>query len=183
MSDSSLAEKIRVPSGAASSSTAPVVGEGEDVLAERDDVAVVQDLVARDLVAVEQGAVLAAEVDHHEADADAADLRVMAGEPLVGQEDVAFARAADGDAVLREWEALLPALRALDRDLGHRVCQPASALRRFTAKYPLRTRTCASLRFTRRTSIVRHSAVRRLLRRVGQQVVVVQLVGDRPRRP
>ena len=119
---------------------------------------------------------------HEEAAAVAADLRVVAGEPLVGQEDVALARAADGDAVLGEREALLARpSAALDRDLGHRrrARRRFTAARRFTAKYPLRTRTSASLRLDAgapRSS--RQVPSGGLLRRVGQQVVVVQLVGD-----
>ena len=72
-----------------------------------------------DGLAVQQGAVLALEVEDEVPVALLQDLRVVAGEPLVGQEDVALPRAADGHAVLDEREALLGPVRGLDGDLGH----------------------------------------------------------------
>src|SRR4030095_1429223 len=70
-------------------------------------------------LAVQQRAVLAAQVGQEGAVGTPADLRAVAREPLVGQEDVAVARAADGHAVLVDLLALARAVRALDRDFGH----------------------------------------------------------------
>ena len=123
MSEISRAEKMCVPSGCGSCSSSVVLvarREGEQVLAQRDHVAVAQPRARRHALAVQQGAVLAAAGrPGRRRSPSAADLRVVAREPLVGQEDVALARAADGDALLVEREALPRAVRALDGDLRH----------------------------------------------------------------
>ena len=96
-----------------------VIGEGEAVLAQRDHVAVAELALGGHPLAVQERAVLAAQVGQERALAAPADLRVVAREPLVGQEDVAVARAADRDAVLADLDPLARPVRALDGDLGH----------------------------------------------------------------
>src|SRR5205085_11587791 len=93
--------------------------EGKDVLAERDHVAVAEAAVPVHGLAVEEGAVLAAEVVQEEVGLLLQDLRVVPGEPLVGEEDVAVARAADGDALLDEGKTFAGAVAGVDGDLGH----------------------------------------------------------------
>jgi hypothetical protein len=121
IADSSRTEKTRVPSGSRSSSSSAAVlrAEGEGVLAESDHVAWSQAAPLAHRLAVEQRAVLAVEVAHPVAVAPVLDRGVVAREPLVGEEDVALARAADRDPRLGERVALAGAAGGLDGDLGH----------------------------------------------------------------
>ena len=93
--------------------------EGEGVLAEGDHVARPQPPPLAHGLPVEERAVLALEVAHPVALAPLLDRGVVAGEPLVGQEDVALAGAPDRDPPLRERVALAGAAGGLDGDLGH----------------------------------------------------------------
>ena len=74
-------------------------GEGEGVLAQGDDVAGSQPPPLLQWLPVEQGPVLAAQVVDEVAFGAVLDGRVVAREPLVGEEDVALTGAADGDPV------------------------------------------------------------------------------------
>jgi hypothetical protein len=93
--------------------------EGQHVLAQRDHVAVAQATVAVHGLPVEERPVLAAQVVQEEARVLAQDLGVVAREPLVGQEDVAVAGAANGHPLLGEREPLARPFPGVYGNLGH----------------------------------------------------------------
>ena len=119
MSLSSRTEKTRVPSGSSDVLLALLRAEGQAVLAERDHVALPEPALVLDGQAVQERPVLALEVEHVEPVRLLEDLRVVAGQPLVGKEDVALPGASDRDPALDEREALLGPVCGLDRDLRH----------------------------------------------------------------
>ena len=96
-----------------------VAAEGEGVLAQGDDVALPQAPLVLHGQAVQERPVLALKVGHVVAVRALDDLGVVAGEPLVGEEDVALPRTADAHPVLGDRVALPGAVGGLDADLGH----------------------------------------------------------------